>query len=183
MGYDIIKSIKIKDNKVFLTSTANNVRPRTFKEWHCESLTRILIEQGQEALDVEILEEYESGNFQAGGQNKYTRALKVLTHMPEYKAFDWRVSFGEEYDKVKENRKKEAFTELLKKALKTKLPIDKFILISQYNGKRVYLSKVTSRHAFWTHDLIKAKIFKYAGDAERVKGYFRDGNNWEVSPC
>ena len=45
-----------------------------------------------EALDAEILKEYEGGMFK-GGKNKYTRALLALRHMPEYKAFDWRVQF------------------------------------------------------------------------------------------
>lgn len=93
MSYAIIKSIKVIDGKVFINSTSNNVYPHTFMEWECSSLTKILKEQGREALDVEILGEYENGNFQRG-DNRYTRALQVLRHMEEYKLYDYRVISG-----------------------------------------------------------------------------------------
>jgi len=71
MSYHIIKSIKVdeKEGKVYITGADNNVRPRTPHRWECTSLSQILVEQGREAVDLEILEAYESGDFQ-GGNNK-----------------------------------------------------------------------------------------------------------------
>ena len=83
MSYVIVKSIKIKNNKVMVNWASNNVIPRDYYERECESLTEILQKEGREALDIEILKEYDNGNFQKGS-NKYTRALKVLRHFPEY---------------------------------------------------------------------------------------------------
>lgn len=91
MSYEIIKHIKVdeKNGKVLLNSTCNNVRPRTYYYQECTSLSKILTEQGREALDIEILKAYESGNFQKGN-NRYTSALKRLRNHPKYKLFDWR---------------------------------------------------------------------------------------------
>ena len=66
MGYEIIKSIKIKDDKVLIKHDSNNVSPRIFHENESISLTKTLQEKGQEALDVEILKAYETGDFQRG---------------------------------------------------------------------------------------------------------------------
>ena len=63
MSYEIIKSIKIKDNKVYINYASNNLRPLYFKEVEAESLTKILQEKNQESLDLEILQAYEEGDF------------------------------------------------------------------------------------------------------------------------
>lgn len=81
MSYEIIKSIKIKDNKVFLKSASNNVYPRDFHEQECPSLSKILQDQGQQALELEIFKAYESGNFQSRGNGKYNSALRRLRNM------------------------------------------------------------------------------------------------------
>jgi len=143
MSYEIIKSIKIKDDKVYLNSTCSNtfsINPytgreyREFREIECSTLTDILKNKGREALDLEILKEYENGNMQRG-TNKYTRALKVLHNMPEYADFSWR-NRGEAYEKANELRKTTAFDELLSKALNKRLPKDKYIIKKTILEKR-----------------------------------------------
>ncbi|OGP24993.1 MAG: hypothetical protein A2X99_02300 [Deltaproteobacteria bacterium GWB2_55_19] len=177
MSYHIIKSIKVdeKEGKVYITGADNNVRPRTPHRWECTSLSQILVEQGREAVDLEILEAYESGDFQ-GGNNKWTRALVVLRRMPEYAQFNWR---GEPYDEITERRKTPAFKAILKKALETKLPKAKFIITKSTNmGTKVYLKKLTARHVFWSPVREKAKIFRFIEDTEDVKRVFYGSNSW-----
>ena len=175
MSYEIVRTIRVKEDGVFLCSAANNVYPRDWQEWKCKSLSKMLMEQGRRAVDVEILKEYESGNLQ-GGKNKYTRALEVLKHFPEYGDFDWR---GEPYDLVCERRKSPAFIALLEKALRTSLPRDKFIVFKIYGSDTVYL-RWAKRTARWTYEKTKAKVFRYKGDAEAVKKCFYNSGNWEV---
>jgi hypothetical protein len=62
MSYEIVKSIQIRDNKVFLKSSSNNVYPKYYDEWECTSLSEILQTKGMDALDYELLKEYENGN-------------------------------------------------------------------------------------------------------------------------
>ncbi len=178
MSYNIIKSIKIEDNKVIIESASNNVYPRTFYKGESVSLTKILQEQGKEALELEIFKAYEEGDFQRGS-SKYLRALKILRHLPEYKAFNWRNN-GEEYKEARKNRETPAFDELLKKALKMKLSKDKFILTKDYHGTEIYLKKLTSKTAKWTALIDEAKIFTYKEDAETVKTYFTNAEAWQV---
>lgn len=176
MSYEIIKYIKIKDNKVLINYASNNVYPRTFEEAESFSLSKILKQQGQKALDIEILKAYEGGNFQRGN-NKYTRALHILRHLSEYKNFNWRLE-GLKRGKISKNRESPAFNALLKKALNSKLPKDKFIITKQYNGRKIYLYKVTKNRVQWLHDKEKAKIFNYEGDADSLKSYFYNSENW-----
>ena len=166
MSYDIIKSIKVVNGEVVLNYACNNLDPHHFHDWVCPSLTKILQEQGQDVLDVEILGEYENGNFHKGNNNKYTRALTVLHHMPEYVQYDWRVPSREEYEENSKRRHTKEFRDLLSKAMKTMLPRDKFI-ISYDDGTR-FLKKITSRHTFWTPVRSFSKVFRYKEDAEAV---------------
>ena len=102
--------------------------------------------------------------------------------MPEYKRFNWRAPWGKEYDNVCEQRRssRAVYEELLRKALKTQLPKDKFVLRNNIPFATAYLRKLTSRHAFWTRNFAEAKIFRYAEDAEEVKKWFTDTENWTV---
>lgn len=181
MSYDIIKNIKIKDNKVFFKCASNNVFPKYFEKCESYSLSKILQEQGKEALDIEILKEYEKGNFQKGS-NKYVRALQVLRHMQEYKNFDWRQSSYNDDCPIQKNRKDESlFNALLKKALYTMLPKDKYIVTKQhYDGSIIYLWKVTKKSAKWCYNKEKAKIFRYENDAKKLTKCFHGGENWKI---
>jgi len=177
MSYEIIKKIRIKDKKVLITGASNNVYPRTFEECESYFLSKILQEQGQQALDIEILNAYEEGNFQRGS-NKWTRAWHILKHMPEYKDFNWRLE-GLERGKISENRKNgAAFNAILLKALQAKLPEEKFIVSKQYNGKVIYLWKITKRFVKWTAEKAKAQIFNYREDADSLKGACHDSEDW-----
>jgi hypothetical protein len=178
MSYEIIKHIKVdeKEGKVFLNSTSNNVYPRTFHYWECESLGKILKEKGRELLDLEILREYESGNLQRGN-NRYTSALLRLRNLPEYNNFDWR---SEPYNEICERRKTKAFDDLLLKALRMKNPKEKFIISKVYENQKVYAYKHTKCRLFWTYNKSKAKKFYYQKDAENLCKCFQGGENFIV---
>ena len=178
MSYEIVRGIKIEGEKVLVNCASNNVYPRDFGFQEIPSFGKILKTEGQEALDIVILEAYEEGNFQ-GGSNKYTRALKVLRHLPEYANYDWRTT-GEVYEQVQKNRVTQGYKDLLKKALKTRLPADKFILTKDYFGTEVYLFRFGGRCAKWIPEKSRAKIFKYANDAEDLKRCFTNSEGWQV---
>lgn len=173
MSYEIIKSIKFKDDKVFVTSASNNVRPHYFEEFEAKSLSKILQEQGKDAAELEIFKQFENGNFQRG-VHKYLRALSVLRHFPEYKNFNWRNNDNGETD---ERRKSDEFNALLLRALKTRLPKDKFVLKKEHG---VYLRKITKRYAKWDSDKARAKIFRFAEEAEGLKRCFTNSESWIV---
>ncbi len=121
---------------------------------------------------------YDSGNFQ-GGNNKYTRALKVLRNLEEYNKFDWRNNW-EEYQKNKQNLKEE-YNNLLIKAFKTKLPKDKFIIKKDYFGKNVYMKfRKNSRVCNWSYEKEKATKFNYKQEAENVSKCFTNNENFKI---
>jgi hypothetical protein len=97
--------------------------------------------------------------------------------MPEYKMFNWRNN-GKDYEIACKNRETPAFDELLKKALSSKLPKDKFIVSKGYNGNTVYLWKITKKSARWTNEKKRAKIFRYREDADNIKTYFYNSDDW-----
>jgi hypothetical protein len=177
MSYDIVKSIVIKDGKVFARAACNNVSPRHYEPWESACFTKILQEQGEEALDVEILKDYENGNFRPypGTSNKYTRALDALRAMPDYALFSWHTS-GEEYNLACERRKSEAFTDLLKKALRHKEPRGRFVIQNPYSS--MYLRKRGPKTARWV-DKEVATVFTSRTDAEKYKARF-GGSEWSV---
>jgi hypothetical protein len=177
MSYEIIRSIKIKDGQVFIKGAPNNVYPRDYEEFECPSLTKILKDEGQEKLDIEILKEFESGNFQ-GSIGKYTRPLAILRHLPEYADFDWRQN-GPGYERAEINRKTPAFDELLKKVLSMKTPREKYIIKKDYFGRVLYL-RSARRSARWTDDKTRAKVFHYAADAEGLGKCYTNGESWIV---
>jgi len=180
MSYDIIKKIKItEDKKVLITCASNNVCPRTFEEVESFSLSKILKEEGKDKLDLEILKAYESGCFQRGS-NKYTRALHILRHLPEYENFNWRINGKKAYEKVQKKRETAEFDVLLQKALNGHLPEEKFILLKDNYGSPVYFRKLTKWTGKWTSDKEKAKIFNYKEDTERVKNLFTESKDWKI---
>ncbi len=178
MSYEIIKKIQVRDGKVFITCASNNVYPRTPHEDESYSLSKILKEEGQEALDIEILAAYESGNFQKGS-NKYTRALEVLRHMDEYKEFDWRGDWS--LSCGNRNNRKEEFKNLLKRALNAKTPKDKYVISKMYGQRKVYFNhRKNSRFANWYDDVKRASVFHFIEDAESTMKYFSGSKDWEI---
>lgn len=63
MSYDLVKSIVIKDDKVYLTSAANNVSPLRFDRWECETFSETLQKEGKEAVLARIGQNVWDGNF------------------------------------------------------------------------------------------------------------------------
>lgn len=187
MSYSKIKSIKIdeKEGKVFINSACNNIRPLTYSVFECESLGEILREKGRGSLDIEILREYEQGNFQ-NGTNKYVKAFKILRYVfkEEYKRFDWRLdNFGwgtHERLKLDELRKSEEFNKLLGKCLNYKFPKDKFVIsqISSYSGDKFY-AKVNKTCVSWFVEKDKATKHDFEEEAkENIFQRFKD--KWKV---
>lgn len=167
MSYEIVKKLKMKDGKVYMKYASNNVRPLYWYEGEISSLTKILQEKGQKALDIEILQEYEGGMFQAGTPNKYSKAIKRLRRMLEYKVFDWR-NTGEAYKIACEKRETPEFNELLYKAFTAKEKITPYIVSKIHNTKMAYIKRVGKWRITFTYYKEKAKKFNYKDEAERV---------------
>ncbi len=180
MSYNIVKKIEIVGDKVFVTSACNNVIPRTPRREESTYLSKILKEKGRQALDIDILKAYESGEFQ-GGQNKYTRALEVLRHMPTYQAFDWH---NGDYKIKSENRLREAgyLYALMEKAFTTRLPYDKYVITKTVSdGIKCYLyHRANSGFCKWYEDIKRAKVFRFLEDAKNYKKSFTNSDSWEV---
>lgn len=179
MSYDKIKGIKIENGKVLINSASNNLIPLRYSWNESSYFNNILNEGGEDALNISILEAYETGNFQ-GGENKYTRALKILYYLfkEEYQKFDWRNN-GEAYEQANILRKTEDFKKLLLKALNTKIPKENFVLTKSLEGSIVYLKKCISK-AYWTYDKKEAKKFRFKEELENIKSRFKCGEEWKV---
>jgi hypothetical protein len=180
MSHAIVRSIKVVGDKVLVNSTDNNVWPRSYHPWEMTYRDENNPFTGKEAAEVEILAGYEQGNFQ-GGSNKFTRALEVLRHMPEYTAFDWRGGNWEASREARDTKQREYY-HLLKRALATKPPKTAHIITKQlYSGQIVYLRhRKGSSSARWYYDKSKATAFIYRDDAEDLKKYFTNSENWQI---
>lgn len=64
MSREIIKSISITKDKVFITSHSSNVYPKIPHKWEAKGLTDMLNSVGREAVEKEILEQFCNGNFE-----------------------------------------------------------------------------------------------------------------------
>lgn len=88
MSYEIVKSIAITKDKVFLTGADSSLRPLHFNRWECESLSEILREQGREALYAIIGEEVWNGNMHLRQGNKLCKLyLKARDAFPRGLSF------------------------------------------------------------------------------------------------
>lgn len=174
MSYEKIKTIKIKDNKVFINCASNNCRPLTYYNETYPYYNKILNEEGEEAVNIALLKSYEEGSFQ-DGINKYTKALKVLRYVyaEEYKKFNWRNHNAkydsEEYNKERDLRNSEEFKELLRKCLNYKFPKDKFVITkihTSYNYQGEVYAKVCTTCVKWSKEKDKATKFNFKEEAE-----------------
>lgn len=189
MSYEIVKSIKIDETqgKVFINCASNNVYPRIYDISESKYFANILKEKGLKECEIYILKEYEEGNFQAGAQNKYTRALKILYNVfsEEYKSFNWRVwGLTDEQQKSLNNlRNSQQFKALLLKALNTKIPKTKYIIYRlNSNGIKDYVIKTTKRKIYFTYSKKNAKVYTYKGDVAFLErqGYLMEDLNEEA---
>ena len=169
MSYEIIKGIKIKDNKVFINGDSNNVFPKSFEYHESPYFTKILNEKGESELNLSIMREFESGNFQSSVKLKWVKALEVLYYMfeEEYNLFNWRTNnfkYGSEEDKAhNERRRSKEFDLLLLKALNTKYPKPRFI-VKRYGDE--YIRKITPRFIKFGYGKDQAKKFVWREIAE-----------------
>ena len=83
MSYDKIKSISFKDNKVFITSACNNIRPLHFNRCEATYLSHLLQEKGKNEVLKVILKEFWSGNFQ-GRSTIYGKFIEIFNLNKKY---------------------------------------------------------------------------------------------------
>jgi len=172
MSYEKVRSIKIdeKQGKVFFNTASNNVRPLTYSIWGESKIYNDLLKnQGKEAVEIEILKEYESGNLQ-GGSNKYTKALKVLRYVfgEEYKKFNWRNKpWGNEKKskEIEDSRKSKEWNNLLKKALDYKFSKEKYIIFKDHHGEKIFGKSCLSCMK-WKYNKKDSTKFDFKEEAE-----------------
>jgi len=172
MSYEIVKKISIRDNKVFLTSASNNVSPREYKEWHCQSLTEILQEKGETELNFELLKEYENGMFQEGTPNKWSTAIKRLKYTEEYKKISWRLSDYSNNCPIQAARRSEEYRRIVLSSLELKSSAVKYILKKETGNGPCYVLRETTRVIKYTGNISQAKIYNYKQEAENLKEMF-----------
>lgn len=81
MSYDKVKSIGIRNNKVFITSACSNIRPLSYNRYECEYLSKKLQDEGKESVIKKILMDYWSGNFhQTGSENNYSKTVILFNY-------------------------------------------------------------------------------------------------------
>ena len=92
MSHEIVKSIAIKDDKVYLTSADSSIRPLYFSRWECTSLTQLLTEKGRDALYAEIGKEIWNGNLKLRQGSKlcnlYMQACSAFPSGMSFMNFD-----------------------------------------------------------------------------------------------
>ena len=81
MSHEKIKSISINEKKseVYITSASSNCFPQTYERYKCKYLEKMLIEQGRDAVDNYILEQYQGGMMQ-GGNNEYRQTMQLFNN-------------------------------------------------------------------------------------------------------
>lgn len=89
MGYDIVKSIILKDNKVYLTSADGRSYPRTFEKWEPERLSEMYVKEGKEAVLAAIGENIWGGNYhlQKNGNKICRLFIEAQTKLPKHLNF------------------------------------------------------------------------------------------------
>lgn len=173
MSHEIIKKIRIENNQVLITSESNNVFPKYYKERLSTYCTDILINEGMEALNLNLLEAYEQGVFQNGIENKWSRAIDRIRHTEEYKLYDWRLSnYSDDNCPIKANRATKEFKVFLLSSLNIKPSKERYILKKNVCGSEYYVLRVTTRHIKVTADKLKAKVFKIKQDADNICSMF-----------
>lgn len=184
MSYNIIRSICIDEEKqkVFITSASNNIIPHHFNRNEAPYFDKFLKEGGREAVEIEILHAYETGDFQ-GGSNKYIKALSVLRNVfaEEYFKFNWQSNWEESKKNLSTEEGKKEFKELLRKALNYKLPKEKFVISKEYSndGLLVY-AKICPTCVKWIYERNKATKFDFEIQAQKFVDNFNEGRFKDV---
>lgn len=74
MSHELVKSIFVKGNKVFIESAASDEWPQRYREWEAEGLTELWNTEGRRAVEKELLFSFFSGWMQ--GNNNFSAAIK-----------------------------------------------------------------------------------------------------------
>lgn len=168
MSYEIVKRIRIENNEVFLSCDSNNVFPKDFTERKNNYFTKLLQEEGMEALNLSLLKEYENGNLQEGNQNKWSKAVERLRHTEEYKKYNWRYSKYSKDCPIQQARQTKEFEQFLLSGLNITPSKDKFIVLNTKYPEAVYVRKVTKLFVKYTNVFSEAKVFKYYEEAKAL---------------
>ena len=96
MSHEIVKSISIKGDTVYVTSATNNVRPLYFSKWKWQRASEILAENGREAAFAMIGKEVWDGNFHLyrGSKlcNLFLKAREALPSKMSFINFDSEIA-------------------------------------------------------------------------------------------
>jgi len=183
MSYEKVKTIKIKDNKVYINCASNNVRPLSYTTEEYPYFSKILKEKGLRAVEIELLKSYEGGTLQEG-INKFSKSLLVLRYVyaEEYKKFNWREDNSAHGTKEHKNfmdlRESKKFEDLLNKCLNYKIPKEKFIITKNHNEEKVY-AKVCLSCIKWSR--FKDKISKFDFEKQAEDNIYNDYKGiWKV---
>ena len=181
MSYEIVKNIRIEDNKVFITSDSNNVFPKYYKERENQVCTEILQSGGIDALNLDLLKAYESGVFQPGIENKWSRAIKRLRATDEYQKYNWRNSEYKEDCPIQAARKTKDFEVLLINSLNLKPSKEKYIVKKEMYGTDYFVYRVTTRHIKYRQGRDNAKVFTIKSEAESIVNMYPEYQLIQIS--
>lgn len=160
----------MNEKKVISSVASSNVFPITYYTDETKYYTDMLREKGKEAVEIDILKNYENGNFQ-GGSNKYTKALKIMQNLDEYSKYDWRIKHNfqygsKEYNEFEQKRRSPEFDEFLGRVLKMK-PKEKYVgYIDSFYGK--FYVKKTRNYIKYISNKSKATKFFFEKEIDSI---------------
>lgn len=92
MSHEIVKSITIKHDTVYITSAVNNIRPLHFQKWEWERASEALVREGRLAALSMIGKNIWDGNFHLYKGTKFCnlflKAREALPHGLSFMNFD-----------------------------------------------------------------------------------------------
>ena len=96
MSHEIVKSISIKKDKVFINSADSSVRPLHYYKWECSTISDILVKEGREAALARIGRAFWDGEFHlnkgSGLNNLFLQARSALPHNLSFNNYDGEVA-------------------------------------------------------------------------------------------
>ena len=159
MSYSIVKSITIKEDKVLISSSSNNVFPKYYRKEISPYFTDILKNKGKTELEKEILYEYWQGMMQ-GTENDYEIvAVSYRNNKRDWDEKDRMLVKSELYEEYKKyrNSKKEK------------------MVIVDIERPDHFIQKKSKRYTYLTPWIGKAKTFSSSlRAAHYLRGSFRD---------
>lgn len=84
MSYDICKGITITKDKVFLNTADSSVRPLYFHKWECEPLSKMLVDEGRDAVLCRLGKDIWNGELKLYKGSKLCNLfLKAFDELPK----------------------------------------------------------------------------------------------------